>query len=279
MYVHTTTTFENPDSTTDFHWFKGSSNKHSHAYFELIVIMSGEFSHEYRHKKTKLTMGDAVLVTPNHYHLLTTKQPDAIHANFSITENAFRSLTNHSDEIYGKLKKNAGKPYRLSPEQLKYIETSINTVLSSPADLADTDFFIAALIHLILGYTLTRAPEEKNFDEFPEWLGAFLLKLSSPDVFCLPLNEIYKLAPYSQSRFINLFKQNLNVTPLKYITDLKMDYAKKLLTKTNYSVLDISVTLGFSSLSYFITLFKKYTNLTPSVYREKHYIPVIKPSL
>lgn len=274
MYIHTTTTFKYPDSDTDFHWFKGSSNKHSHSYFELFVIFSGEFTHEYRHKKTKLSAGDAVLVTPNHFHLLTTKQPNALHANFSITEEAFYRLTNQSFEnIYGKLKKTAGKPCKLSVDQMQTVENSINTALSSPNDQKVKDFFTSALIHLILGYMLTHEQKDKKFDEHPQWLAEFLSRISAVETFSLPMKEIYKLAPYSQSRFINLFKSQMKVTPLKYVTDLKIDYAKTLLESTNYSVLDISVTLGFSSLSYFIALFKKYTNFTPDVYRKKHYIP------
>lgn len=67
------------------------------------------------------------------------------------------------------------------------------------------------------------------------------------------------------------FKPNYHYD--KYsITKLKIDYAKTLLIKTNYSLLDISNMLGYSSYSHFITLFKKYTKYTPHDYRKVYYI-------
>ena len=61
------------------------------------------------------------------------------------------------------------------------------------------------------------------------------------------------------------FKPNYHYD--KYsITKLKIDYAKTLLIKTNYSLLDISNMLGYSSYSHFITLFKKYTKYTIEIF-------------
>ncbi|UZN00650.1 AraC family transcriptional regulator [Lysinibacillus sp. MHQ-1] len=42
---------------------------------------------------------------------------------------------------------------------------------------------------------------------------------------------------------------------------------KKLLTFTNYPILDIGSLLNFTDQSYFIKVFKKFTGITPKQYR------------
>ena len=127
---------------------------------------------------------------------------------------------------------------------------------------------------MILGFFIIKNNKHDKEIAVPDWLKAFLEKISKPSVFCLPLKDIYALSNYSQSRFINLFKHYLNITPINYINQLKLSYAKQLLSQTNYDLIFISNELNFSSYSYFATFFKKQTGLSPSVYREKSYIPI-----
>ena len=44
--------------------------------------------------------------------------------------------------------------------------------------------------------------------------------------------------------------------------------SKDLLKNTNMTLLDISLEVGFNNQSYYSTIFKKYTNMTPQEYRE-----------
>ncbi|MBP3972979.1 helix-turn-helix transcriptional regulator, partial [Bacillus sp. WL1] len=46
--------------------------------------------------------------------------------------------------------------------------------------------------------------------------------------------------------------------------------AKKLLTLTTYTLVDICTWLNFNDQSYFTKVFKKFTNMTPRQYREKY---------
>lgn len=51
-----------------------------------------------------------------------------------------------------------------------------------------------------------------------------------------------------------------------YLTKLRMEYAKKLLQEGTLSVAEISQAVGYSSVSYFIRLFKNTTGTTPAKY-------------
>lgn len=71
----------------------------------------------------------------------------------------------------------------------------------------------------------------------------------------------------SERKIYNLFKQHLNVTPLHYINESKLNYAKNLLVTSNLSVHEIAALCGYDNSTYFITLFRKSIGTTPLKYR------------
>jgi AraC-like DNA-binding protein len=52
-----------------------------------------------------------------------------------------------------------------------------------------------------------------------------------------------------------------------YINNAKVETAKQMLIQSDYSITDISLSLGFSSQSAFTACFKQYTGVTPGSYR------------
>lgn len=64
------------------------------------------------------------------------------------------------------------------------------------------------------------------------------------------------------------FKRYSGMSPVKYITFLRIDKAKELLTKTDISIRDIAFEVGYSDPSVFVRNFKRATALTPIQYRE-----------
>ena len=53
-----------------------------------------------------------------------------------------------------------------------------------------------------------------------------------------------------------------------YLNNYKVEKSKELLANTDYSLLDIALSVGFNNQSYYSTVFKKLTNQTPIKYRE-----------
>lgn len=58
-----------------------------------------------------------------------------------------------------------------------------------------------------------------------------------------------------------------NMSFLKYVTRVKMEYAKQLIIDNKYKTYEISSLLGYKTTDYFTKLFKNYTGFTPSEYR------------
>jgi AraC-like DNA-binding protein len=75
----------------------------------------------------------------------------------------------------------------------------------------------------------------------------------------------------SKNYMCSLFRSEMNMTINSYIQKEKIRAASDLLAYTDYALQDISEYLAFSSLSYFIRIFKAQTGTTPGTYRKKHY--------
>ncbi|GGE02658.1 response regulator transcription factor [Paenibacillus nasutitermitis] len=64
-----------------------------------------------------------------------------------------------------------------------------------------------------------------------------------------------------------LFKKEMQVNFTKYLTDIRMDHACKLLRSTALSVGEIAEQSGYGDYFYFAKIFKKHTGVTPTEYR------------
>ncbi|MDN5276704.1 MAG: two-component system, response regulator YesN [Clostridiales bacterium] len=73
------------------------------------------------------------------------------------------------------------------------------------------------------------------------------------------------ISPYYLS---HLFKEELNITFLEYLTMVRMEEAKKLLKDTSLSIVAIASQVGYEDASYFSKVFKKYVGISPAQYRK-----------
>lgn len=83
----------------------------------------------------------------------------------------------------------------------------------------------------------------------------------------ISLKDIETNLHVNASYFSTLFKQEMGVTFTDYLNALKVDHACRLLTETNLSIIDISLSTGFEDQSYFTKVFKKAKDMTPKAYR------------
>lgn len=82
----------------------------------------------------------------------------------------------------------------------------------------------------------------------------------SPEELAASLNMSY-------TWFRRVFRQYTGLAPAQYITQLKIQKAKELLSVTTMPVKEIALELGYESIDYFSTQFRKQTGQTPTQYR------------
>lgn len=81
--------------------------------------------------------------------------------------------------------------------------------------------------------------------------------------------EISEKFGLSYSYFARTFKKIMKKSFTSYITDLKIDFSRKLLLTTNLSITEIAQETGFSTTSHFISTFRKKTGSSPLAYKKK----------
>jgi two-component system response regulator YesN len=97
------------------------------------------------------------------------------------------------------------------------------------------------------------------------------IKLFINDHFCdssISLNIIANKIGLTPAYVSKLFKQELGISYIDYITDLRINRAKELLESHNYKIYEISEMIGYNNTNYFIYLFKKHVGISPAEYRK-----------
>lgn len=84
----------------------------------------------------------------------------------------------------------------------------------------------------------------------------------------LTTTQIAQAMSLSRTHLCERFKSETGVTLNAFITEQKIEEAKRLLRSTDRSIGDIAEYLGFSTQSYFQNVFKKVTGQTPRQFKE-----------
>ncbi|MCL1991276.1 MAG: AraC family transcriptional regulator [Defluviitaleaceae bacterium] len=69
--------------------------------------------------------------------------------------------------------------------------------------------------------------------------------------------------------FCVLFKNHTTMTFSQYLNRLRINESKRLLEKTNDSIIEISLSVGFNNHNHFSATFKKFVGMTPTAYRNQ----------
>lgn len=80
--------------------------------------------------------------------------------------------------------------------------------------------------------------------------------------------DIAKSCNYSASYFRSMLESLTGLSPNKYVQHRRYLKACEMLEKSNMSIFEIAMDLGFSSSQYFATNFKSITSMTPQEFRE-----------
>ena len=87
----------------------------------------------------------------------------------------------------------------------------------------------------------------------------------------ITLEEVAQFVGLSQNYLCNLFSREMGISLHNYIQKEKVTRACNLLKFSDRTVSDIAAYMGFQTQSNFSSVFRKWTGMTPSEYREKNY--------
>ena len=87
---------------------------------------------------------------------------------------------------------------------------------------------------------------------------------NDPDI-CL--NSVASFVNLSPTHFSTIFSQEMSLTFIEYLTDVRMEKVKELLSSTDEKIIAIAFDVGYNEQNYLSYLFKKREGMSPKEYR------------
>src|SRR5690625_553 len=86
----------------------------------------------------------------------------------------------------------------------------------------------------------------------------------------LSLSQLANHVSYSPYHFSRIFKESIGLSPLYYVSSMRLQKAKDLLLNTNLTIRDIGMEIGQQSLGTFTTRFTEKVGMTPAQFRKSN---------
>jgi len=83
----------------------------------------------------------------------------------------------------------------------------------------------------------------------------------------LSLEDIAAKVNFNPVYFCSIFKKETGISAFDYLTSCRIDVAKNLLKKTDESIYNIALQVGYNDQKYFSNLFRKVVGISPSKFR------------
>ncbi len=83
----------------------------------------------------------------------------------------------------------------------------------------------------------------------------------------ISMQDAARAVHYSDAYFCKMFKQQYGVNFTAYLTDFRIEEAKKMLRKPNVNIKEIGGRVGYEDPTYFTRVFRRVTGQTPTEYR------------
>ena len=248
--------------------FKGEH----HDFFELTYVDTGILHTSVDGKEYTLHEKELIIYGPGQHHTQHTTQDQSV-SYVTIMFNMVNLALDLEDDWYEPLI-NKVFPYN------KKIYTLIKTLVQESTTGVP---YMDSLMHCLLSETVIRLMQgqyvvpgaqpssvvRQNYqdDLFDRILAYVESKICEP----LTIAEICQQFSLSRSSLQLLFKNAVNKSPKKYISDMKLEKSCQMLRENKYTISEISLKLGYSSIHYFSNAFNQKYHISPSEYAKRIY--------
>lgn len=245
---------------------------HTHEYVEIFYLLNGTAEHKYENNPTQtLSAGDAFIMLPSKKHMFIVKNPgSAIHRDIFVREGFFKKVCDFiSPTLYDELL-NSDQPHiaHFSQNKLNYIENQVSFISQTLTDALSQNNATIKCFAVALLEPFISSPLENHLHNFPSWFKELLTNFNKIEYIKQGLNRILMGTNYDRKYLCRVFKKNMGITMTEYLNRIRLEHALTMIQNTNKNILNISQELGFSSISYFNTSFKKRYGISPIMARK-----------
>jgi len=223
---------------------------HEHAYWELVYCTGGEGTFYFENGALlHYREGEAVAIPPRERHSNTSADGFTnIHIRLEDPSFPYKTAFRVTDDL--------DRHLQVAFDQAKYYYQ---------ADIKKRELVLTALGELISSYMIVLRSNADYSGPVEQIRNIILRGFSNPD---FALDEAIRGMPFHYDYLRKLFKKEMGMTPLEYMTKLRMKKAESLLSamSKDYSVTEIAQLCGYEDALYFSRVFKKHFGCAPSAF-------------
>ena len=159
-----------------------------------------------------------------------------------------------------------------TPHRISILETLLKAVAITDQEEFGYEFEVRSALSklwcMLLDETvkIRTSHQRKNNMDF-ERLKDMIQYIHEHYMEKITIRDIASAANISDRECSRCFRRCLNTSPVVYLNNYRITMSAKLLLQSNDSILNICMSCGFSSSSYFGKLFQKTMGCTPRKYR------------
>lgn len=258
---------------------RAATRLHYHEYTELLFAVDGEAVVYVGDTVYPFKAGDMIVIPTGEPHDVRAPESKLVHIVVKFLPQVLRADEETFSE-YGYtnllMENAAGRQLHFTDEELR--ETSIPNLFSHMLQEWDAQKFGYELslradvtliyLHVLRCWrknnrTLMQAIQEEGQYELIKNAVSYVKEHYAD----LTETEIAEACGVSTAYFSRVFKRTMKVPFSTYLAGVRLREARRLLLLTDRSVTDIAQAVGFSTASYFISLFRKEQKMTPHQYR------------
>ncbi len=237
---------------------------HWHERMEFLRIKSGSGIFCVGTESYKATGGDVVIIPPKALHSGFAPNKDI---KYDVVMFDVRSFYNETDickkllpAIFeGNAVLNAVTSH---PDTVKYIDFLCHNPSSEGLELISCIYQLLNSLFKNELIELRDNPRDTVVREITDYMEANFKE-------DLSVQELCSIFGYTESHFCRKFKKSTGLSPMSYLTIIRLEYAGKLIKSGNESINHIASESGFSDSNYFTRCFKKHFGMSPTEYRKK----------
>lgn len=237
---------------------------HSHPHPEFIFVVSGSGRFETGENQYPIKTGDLIICgkgVPHSEYMFDAPGTEVYHLGFDKTVISGMD----EDEIIG-------EPFCVihTDTQMQIIRAYFAAIMQErtaprlSGKIIEEDLMRVLLLSALrLAVSDMRAfSQNKAFYEAKDYFDKNFLTITNIEQACsvLNVNKFY---------LTHIFKEQLGMPPIKYLTLKRMDRAKNLLSTSDFSIGEVASKCGYPDTAYFCRVFKKSEGITPLHYRAK----------
>lgn len=266
---------------------------HWHDEAEFTLVKEGSAEYQINLEDYAITAGDLVFIQPRILHTIALNSTEQIQQKYFQMEQyqqiPFQSETyvfhlnylgaNATDicatrYLLPLMNEEYTLPCHISPDHPAY--ASLNAIFSQinglyeetpPGyELAIKSCLLQA-IFLLLPYGVSG--KNQDTDSASEKLKTVLDYIHLHYADALSIKELAAQCYFSEYYFMRFFKKHMHMTVIEYLNNLRMEKAVELFEQGYTSIIEVSMSVGFHSLSYFHKVFREKFSMTPKQFLQQ----------